>query len=478
MHGSGVWSAEYEGIRHKAARLRVELAFRYMIVIRVTPPIDHDGGEPGALPSRHYACREDDSLTSVSNDPNAAVLFRAQSIFDGVRGAMRPREALLVEGGRVVAVGSPKRLAKPGVREVDLGDQVIVPGFIDAHTHVTIRPWEGDQHGKVMGPAIWQTVRGVQNLRQMLQSGVTTAKTMTELHGIDYEFRDAIERGEVLGPRLRVSGAGLSPPNGHGSFGGGVAGVASLREAVRERAEHGADHIKIFTTGGTSSTDSSLLDSNYSLEEISAIVDEASAHGLKVSAHAHGGSGVSYAVRSGVHSIEHGGMLDAENLSLMAEHQTWLVMTNTIRFHPEGIERGDAREPAIMEKLTAGRAFAEANVGNIRDAGITKIAVGTDSMHGLFGYELQWLVEHGWTPLQAMVAATSAGADLLGLDDVGVLREGSRADFVVLRRDPLADITAVYEVNAVYQGGRESFREGRFGPPAPAPRTYQPTPGK
>lgn len=406
------------------------------------------------------------------------VVFRASAIFDGRSEALRPGEALLVQDGRVVAVGPPGRLAAQGADEVDFGDRVIVPGFVDSHTHVTIRPWEGDQHGKVMAPAVWQAVRGVQNLRQMVRSGVTTAKIMTELHGIDYEYRDAVARGEVIGPRLRVSGVGLSPPGGHGSFGRGVAGVEALREAVREHAREGADHIKIFTTGGTSSSQGSLLESNYSREEIAAIVQEAGAHGLTVSAHAHGGPGVSWAVENGVHTIEHGGMLDAENMSLMASHRTWLVMTNTIRFHPEGIECGDAREPAIMSKLREGRAYAEGNVQNIRDAGIDRIAVGTDSMHGMFGHELQWMVEHGWTPLQALVAATRAGGELMGIDDVGVLGEGTRADFVVLGGDPLRDIRAVHDVTAVYQDGVASYADGTFVPRLPAPRAYRPTPGK
>jgi imidazolonepropionase-like amidohydrolase len=416
-------------------------------------------------------------VTAVDGQGVVPVFYRAGGVFDGVSDGVRRGEGVLVGDGRVLAVGPASELAGRGVVEVDLGDRVVVPGFIDSHTHITIRPWEGDQHGKMMQPPVWQTIRGVQNLQRMLQSGVTTAKIMSERHNVDYEFRDAVARGEVVGPRLRVCGPGLSPPGGHGSAGGGVAGVADLRAAVAERAALGADHIKIFTTGGVSTTNTSLEDSNYSAAEIAAIVDEAAAHGLKVSAHAHGGAGVSLAVQNGIHSIEHGGMLNAENLALMAEHNTWLVMTHTILFHPEGIEGGDAHEPAILEKVKNARAFADGNVGNIRDAGISRIAVGTDSMHGLFGFELQWLVEHGWTPLQAMIAATSGGAELLGVEDIGVLREGARADFVVLDGDPLEDITAVYNVTAVYQDGIETVQGKQITPRLPAPRRHLPTPG-
>ncbi|MBF8191825.1 amidohydrolase family protein [Nonomuraea sp. K274] len=415
-------------------------------------------------------------MSDGSGQGAGAVFYRAGGVFDGVSDGLRRGEGVLVADGRVVAVGPPSELAGRAGAEVDLGDRVIVPGFVDAHTHITIRPWEGDQHGKMMQPPVWQTVRGVQNLQRMIQSGVTTAKIMTEPFGIDYEFRDAVASGEVVGPRLRVCGPGLSPPGGHGSAAGGaVAGVADLRAAVAERAALGADHIKIFTTGGVSSTSGSLGDSLYSPEEIAAIVDEAAKHGMKVSAHAHGGPGVSYAVQNGIHSIEHGGKLDAENLALMAEHDTWLVMTHSILFHPEGIEGGDAHEPAILTKVREARAYGEDHVGNIRDAGI-RIAVGTDSMHGLFGFELEWLVKHGWTPLEVLVAATSNGAALLGVDDLGVLREGARADLVVLDGDPLEDITAVYDVTAVYKDGAEIVQGRHLTPVPPAPRRHRPTP--
>jgi imidazolonepropionase-like amidohydrolase len=287
----------------------------------------------------------------------------------------------------------------------------------------------------------------------MLRSGVTTARIMTEHHGIDYEFRSAVARGEVNGPRLLVAGPGLSPPGGHGSGGAGVAGPDALRAAVRQRADAGADHIKIFTTGGVSSVNSSLDQSNYSGEEIAAIVDQAAEAGLKVGSHAHGGPGVDLAVDNGIHSIEHGAMLSAANLERMVAHNTWLVLTNTISFHPTGIEQGDAKIPQIMAKVEQARSYVTDHAAGVRESGI-RIALGTDSMHGLFGYELQWLVEHGWTTQEALLAATRNGGQLIEDPAAGILAPGSRADFVALRRDPLTDITAVFDVAAVYRDGR------------------------
>jgi imidazolonepropionase-like amidohydrolase len=387
-----------------------------------------------------------------STDRSAAVFYRARSVFDGVSAIPGPA-GVLVDGGRVVQVGDAAELAGSAPAEHDFGNGVIVPGFVDAHTHVTLRPGEGDQDGQSMAPAAWQTIRGFANLRRMLASGVTTARIMTEEHRIDLEYRDAIERGEVTGPRLLVSGVGLSPPGGHGCVGPGVAGVAPLREAVRSRAEDQVDHIKVFMTGGMSSPGGALMDSQYSQSEIAAVVEEAAEHGLKVSAHAHGGPGVAFAVAAGIHSIEHGVMLSAEDAGAMAERGVRLVLTTTILHHPDGLERGDGANPAMLAKIRQGREVSARTAALVRESGV-EIAVGTDSMHGLFGHELSWLVEHGWSPRAALVAATSGGAALLERDDIGVLRPGSRADFVVLAGDPLGDIAATRDVAAVYQDGR------------------------
>lgn len=380
-------------------------------------------------------------------------LYTAAGVFDGTHEGLRAGAGVLVDGEGVSAVGPVNELASSRAIVHDFGDRVIVPGFVDAHTHVTIRPGEGDQHGQMQNPAPWQTIRGVRNLARMIESGVTTAKIMSEDYDIDYEFRDAIARGEIAGPRLLVAGPGISPPGGHGSGRSGVVGVGPLRAAVRERAHRGADHIKIFTTGGVSSENSSLTESNYSAEEIAAIVDEAAAAGLKVSAHALGGPGVDLAVENGVHSIEHGTMLDVGNIERLVAAHTWLVLTTTILFHPEGIEQGDGQVPAIMAKLTAAREYMTDNLPAVRTAGIP-FALGTDSMHGLFGHEMQWVVEHGWSAQEALVAGTRRGGELIGDLTAGVLAEGSRADFVVLRGNPFEDICAVYDVDEVYRSGQ------------------------
>jgi imidazolonepropionase-like amidohydrolase len=399
-------------------------------------------------------------LTAAADQQPTFVHGRA--VFDPVRGAFEPGVGLLVEAGRIVAVGTAGNVRPAGTATVDLGDAVLVPGFVDAHDHITIGPGEGGQHEQLQAAPAWQAVRGVDNLRRMLASGVTTARIMAEEHDVDFEFKAAVERGEVIGPRLRVPGRGLSPPGKHGSAVAGVSGGAELRAAVRRNAEMGADHIKIFTTGGVS-----LSDSDYSGEEIAEIVAEAAAAGLTVAAHAHGVPGVDLAVGNGVRSIEHGALLTEQDVRGIAEADAWLVLTNTILFHPAGIEGGDAREPAILAKVREARAAMERTAELVRAAGI-KVALGTDSMHGLFGHELQWLVEHGWSPAEALTAATLHGALVAGADDAGTLAPGRRADFVALGRNPIDDITAVHDVRAVFSAGHQVVDARGYCRPRPA----------
>jgi imidazolonepropionase-like amidohydrolase len=193
-------------------------------------------------------------------------------------------------------------------------------------------------------------------------------------------------------------------------------------------------------------------------------VAEAASHGLRVSAHALGGPGVDLAVIGGIHSIEHGTLLDAGNIEQMVAADTWLVITSSILFHPSAIEAGDARVPSVMAKVREARSYMVGNLEAIRGAGL-RIAVGTDSMHGLFGEELRWLVAHGWTPDQAVAAATRNGGELLDDPTVGILEPGSRADVVVLGGDPYADIDAVLDVRAVFRDGQQVVdRDGRLRP--------------
>lgn len=380
-------------------------------------------------------------------------LVRGRGIVDGTGNGYRRGHALLVEDRRLVRVGPEGELAAEAGETLDLGDATLLPGFVDAHTHITIRPGEGDQHGQLRSPPVYQALRGVENVKKMLRSGVTTARIMGEKAGIDVAFRRAIEEGELPGPRLRIATRALSASNGHGAALGIADGVEGVRRAVRENLAEGADHVKLFVTGGVSNPDAAIDAYHYTREEIRTAVEEAHRVGVTVAAHAHGGEGVDLCAEEGVDSVEHGGLLTDRNIERMAEHGTWLVLTNGIAFHPEGIEKGDARSPEILARVRRVRSSMEESFERIKSSGL-RFALGTDSMHGLFGHELEWLVERGVEPEEAVIAATRNGAEVLGMaDDMGTLAAGKVADFVAVAGDPLEDIRAVYDVVAVAREG-------------------------
>lgn len=389
-------------------------------------------------------------------------LIRARGLIDGTGSGFRAGAGLLIEGERLLAVAAADDLQGRAERVLDLGDAVLLPGFVDAHTHITIRPGEGDQHGQLARHPVAQALRGVANVREMLRSGVTTARIMGERDGIDFEFRSAIAAGELPGPRLLVSGSALSASHGHGVALGVADGPGEIRRAVRANLRLGADHIKIFVTGGVSSSGSDPYAHHYSREEIALAVAEAHRAGRTVAAHAHGGPGVDLCIEEGVDSIEHGALLTDGNIERLAASGCWLVLTTSIAFHPDGIERGDAHDPGILAKVARVRETMEATFERIRGAGV-RFALGTDSMHGLFGSEIEWPVRRGLDPEQALLAATRNGAEVLGLaDEIGTLETGKRADVVALAGDPLQDIGAVQRVAAVISGGRLRVRDGHL----------------
>jgi imidazolonepropionase-like amidohydrolase len=381
-------------------------------------------------------------------------LVRGRGIIDGTGTGYLDGYGLLIEDRRILTAAAHEELEGRQDEVLDLGDAILLPGFVDAHTHITVRPGEGDQHGQLRAPPVWQALRGVENVRRMAHSGVTTARVMGEIAGIDVAFKNAIEGGEILGPRLRVATRALSASNGHGAALGTADGPEGLRLAVRENLRDGADHIKIFVTGGVSSTGADIDAYYYSGEEIQVVVQEAHRAGVTVAAHAHGGEGVDLCVEEGVDSIEHGGLLTPKNIEAMAARGTWLVLTNAIAFHPAGIELGDAGNRSIIDRMRKVRASIEEAFDRIKASGL-RFALGTDSMHGLFGYEMEWLVEHGVEPERAIIAATRNGAEVLrAADEIGTLEAGKYADFTAVAGNPLENIRAVHEVVAVAKEGR------------------------
>ena len=382
-------------------------------------------------------------------------LVRCGTLFDGT-GSDPVEDAIVgIEDGRIVSM-SRADVAPPGdaTTTLDLRDKFVMPGLVDAHSHASIVPGDGDQSGQMRQPAVRQALRASANLRRDLAAGTTTMRLMAEEHFLDIDLREAIEAKTIAGPRLLCATRGMTASNGHGRAISTFDGVDEMRRGARENFAHGANHLKIFATGGVSSPGSTLTSSGYSRAEIAAAVEEADRVGSYVGAHAHGGPGLRLAIEEGVATIEHGQLATDEDIALMIERNVHLVCTFSILFHPTGIEQGDARNPAIMAKVHAARTIANQNFPRILQSGV-RMAVGTDSMHGRMPYELQTLVRFGLSPAQALLAGTRGGAEACRVvSDCGTLEVGKRADILALDGNPLQDMTALERVAMVMTNGR------------------------
>ncbi len=382
-------------------------------------------------------------------------VLRCGTLFDGTGADATADVAVAIEDGRIRAIVPWAEWPGSADTEiVDLRDRFVLPGLVDAHSHASIVPGDGDQSGQMRQPALRQALRATANLRQDLAAGTTSMRLMAEEHFLDVELRDAVAAGVIAGPRLLCATRGITASNGHGRAISSFDGVDEIRRGVRENFARGADHSKIFATGGVSSTRSSVASAVYSRAEIAAAVEEADRVGSYVGAHALGGPGLRLAIEEGVSTIEHGQLASDEDLALMIDRGAWLICTFSILFHPTGIERGDARDPTIMAKVRDVRGVVEARFPTLLRSGV-KFAVGTDSMHGLMPYELESLVRHGLAPRDALVAGTLRGAQACRVaDDTGTIEVGKRADLIALEADPLRDIRALRRVALVLQAGR------------------------
>lgn len=398
------------------------------------------------------------------------LVVKAGRILDVRSGQYRTQQTILVEGGRIVAVGGAPELAAKvpaGARIIDLGNQTVLPGLIDCHTHLTFSP-------NLIGPAGLhmsvprEALLGARNARVTLQAGFTTVRNLGAHGYADIALRDAIDAGDVPGPRVVASGPPLSITGGHfdenflapqfHAPGDGVAnGVVGVMTMVRENIKFGAGVIKFMATGGVFSEGDDPALEQYSREEMRAIVESAHGLGRKVAAHAHGLLGIRNAVLAGVDSIEHGTYIDAECIRLMKERGTYLVPTlYLLEWFPEHSSQLGIT-PGVLEKARVVMRFAGQNIGSAMRAGV-KVAFGTDAAvypHGLNAHEFAAMTRAGLTPLQAIQAATVNAADLLGWTDrIGTLEVGKFADLIAVDGDPLADVTPLERVAFVMKDGQ------------------------
>jgi imidazolonepropionase-like amidohydrolase len=375
-------------------------------------------------------------------------------------------QILLIEDGKIVASGGAADAKVPAdAVRIELPDATVLPGLIDAHTHLTADPKFGYETLALSVPR--EALIGAKNARLTLLAGFTTVRNVGARDFSDVALRDAINAGDVPGPRLLVSGPPLSITGGHCDnnmlpfeyhrTSDGVAdGVAAVQHKVRENIKYGADLIKVCATGGVLSLGDNPQHSQFTLEEMKAIVADAHRLGRKVAAHAHGAEGIRWAAEAGVDSVEHGSYIDDAGIAAMKEHGTYLVPT--LYLGDWMIDNaGLTRLPApLLAKAKEVIPAARKNIAHAFAAGV-KVALGTDAAvypHGLNAHEFETMVKMGLTPLQSIQAGTLNAADLLGWSGkVGTLEAGAWADIVAVDGDPLKDITTLQRVKFVMKGG-------------------------
>jgi imidazolonepropionase-like amidohydrolase len=412
--------------------------------------------------------------------------IRAGRVFDGTADNIRENMVIVVVGERIQSIGPASAVSIPaGATVIDLSRATVLPGLIDCHTHLGSRADRYDEIYKFKDTPFQSAFAATVHARKTLEAGYTTVRDVGSLPFLAVDLRNSINEGLIPGPRVVASGPGISITGGHGDLNNFspqtqvtmfpeerdfqiADGVDQIRHVVRAQVKYGVDVIKILATGGVLSKGDSPGAPQFTPEELKAAADEAHMAGRKIAAHAHGTQGIKNAILAGIDSIEHASLIDDEGIRLAKEHGVYLVMDiyNDDYILGKAIEFGLPNENVEKEKAI-GR-LQRANFERAVRAG-AKMAFGTDAgvyPHGDNAKQFFYMVKFGMTPAQAIRAATSNAADLIGrAKDVGTLETGKYADLIAVNSDPLQDVRALENVGFVMKGG-VVYKDALAGQPA------------
>lgn len=398
-------------------------------------------------------------------------VVRAGRLVDPDSGTVLSNQIIVISGNKIQAVG-PELTIPAGAKVIDLSNETVLPGLIDCHTHVADGQSDGDPFNVLRKTASQVVLESVPNARNMLLSGFTTVRDVGTYRALnDVALRDAINRGDVIGPRMFVAGAYITITGGAGAITGQAPDIQlpwdlhygeangpwEVRQKVRLLAHDGVDVIKMLSTGAVLTHGSSPKSIEFTEEELRAGVDEASHFGLRVAVHAHAAEGIRNAILAGAASIEHAEMLDDDLIALAKQHGTYLDMD----IYDEeciqaGAQTGQTPPDFLAHDAELGRIQRESFRKAVK-AG-AKMTFGTDAgvcPYGTSGKQFAFMVKYGMTAMQAIQAATSNAADLLGhSSEIGSIKPGKFADLVAVTGDPLKDISPLENVEFVMKDGK------------------------
>ncbi len=396
--------------------------------------------------------------------------IKAGKVIDVLSGIVLTNQIILIENSMIIEIGSGIVIPK-NAEIIDLSNATVLPGLMDCHTHLTFQPGDNYYEDIFRKTPIDYAMLAPNYAKRTLHAGFTMVRDMGSDQLIDISLRNAINRGDIEGPRMLVSTFALGATGGHADLTGfnpnidwkynkdftGVAdGENEIRKRVRNNVKWGADWIKVSATAGVLSEEESAGAPQYSLDELKVVVEEAHRWGRKVAAHAHGTEGIKLAIQAGVTSIEHGSLIDDEGIRMMKEKGVWLVadIYNDDYILAEFSKKGYPQKIIDKEKLI-GRLQRENFQKAVKEG--VKIAYGSDAgvyPHGWNGKQFFYMVKFGLTPMQAIQSATISAADLLNWKDkTGSITKGKLADIIAVENNPLDDITILEHVKFVMKDG-------------------------